>query len=552
MIRKVYEGNFKASNPSTFPDAILELPPADQLTQILLKTEIGSLQARRDYEPGVHMGEGVCLPVMFNYKLSANLRFLFQVKQDQRLPENSYNEFITRLRWKWYWYVNGDNSEDWDPELRSRFVADSKDPPQGNFYFEAGLAAGRTELRKQVSSVVPQYRATDALNWDTVKSLKKFLGDSNYIVKGTDKNLGISVVTKQWYTEQCLKHLESDIFTECAKDKIPFLEFNDTIAKIRRADAGWNKQERDYLLDSFSLTDIPTFHGIPKIHKKPWGMRPIVPSHSWVSSPSAKLVSKYLKPAYAKLPWIIQSTREFVDLIGKVKLTPGKKVYMCTGDVAAMYTNIDKSKARRAAQDVFEHFKLPTGKVDALLSAIDMANNHNYVEFNGRIFHQEKGLAMGTACSPDLANLALGGYEQVRKIPFRKGILLYARYIDDIFALVEAESEQEARSYCLDHIGPLRLSWEVSDTRIHFLDVEVYISSDKASLCYKPYRKPLNHYSRIPWSSSHPKHVKKSVFSGELARLAINSSNRDNYLHAAAEFRNVLRLRGWPTEVLRA
>jgi hypothetical protein len=40
------------------------------------------------------------------------------------------------------------------------------------------------------------------------------------------------------------------------------------------------------------------------------------------------------------------------------------------------------------------------------------------------------------------------------------------------------------------------------------------------------------------------------VLIGELARLALNSSDREFYLEAAQEFRNALRLRGWPTTVL--
>jgi hypothetical protein len=151
---------------------------------------------------------------------------------------------------------------------------------------------------------------------------------------------------------------------------------------------------------------------------------------------------------------------------------------------------------------------------------------------------------MGTACCPDIANLYLGNGEHNRKIPFRKGILSYAWYIDDIFLIVQANSEEDACLLSPDHIGPLTLLWEVSDTRIHFLDVEVFKMPGAMKLYYCPYRKPLNHYLRIPWSSSYPKHIKKSVLGGELARLAVNSSYGEGYWQAATEFRDALTLRG--------
>jgi hypothetical protein len=43
-----------------------------------------------------------------------------------------------------------------------------------------------------------------------------------------------------------------------------------------------------------------------------------------------------------------------------------------------------------------------------------------------------------------------------------------------MFMIVQADSEEDAHLLCPDHIGPLQLLWEVSDTRIHFLDIEVF------------------------------------------------------------------------------
>jgi hypothetical protein len=69
-------------------------------------------------------------------------------------------------------------------------------------------------------------------------------------------------------------------------------------------------------------------------------------------------------------------------------------------------------------------------------------------------------------------------------------------------------------------------------------------------LCYYHYRKLLNHYLYIPWSSLNTKYIKKSILGGELARLAINRSHCKDYCQAAQEFRNVLRLHSWPMQVL--
>jgi hypothetical protein len=79
--------------------------------------------------------------------------------------------------------------------LVSHFAESLADPPQGNFYFEAGLNAGCTELVKQITQAELHYCPLDALNWVTMKKLQMFLHANHYLVKGTDKTLGISVVT---------------------------------------------------------------------------------------------------------------------------------------------------------------------------------------------------------------------------------------------------------------------------------------------------------------------------------------------------------------------
>jgi hypothetical protein len=109
----------------------------------------------------------------------------------------SYNEFAKRLCWKFYWgsYTGAQEHTKRNPQLISRFAESTAEPPQGNVYFEAGLNAGRAELLKQVSQPEPHYRPKDSLNWESAKTLRTFLHENKYLVKGTAKNLGISVVT---------------------------------------------------------------------------------------------------------------------------------------------------------------------------------------------------------------------------------------------------------------------------------------------------------------------------------------------------------------------
>ena len=40
---------------------------------------------------------------------------------------------------------------------------------------------------------------------------------------------------------------------------------------------------------------LPRFHVIPKVHKNLWSSRPIIPSHSWITSRVSKVVDYTLQ-----------------------------------------------------------------------------------------------------------------------------------------------------------------------------------------------------------------------------------------------------------------
>ena len=46
------------------------------------------------------------------------------------------------------------------------------------------------------------------------------------------------------------------------------------------------------------------------------------------------------------------------------------------------------------------------------------------------------------------------------------------------------------------------------------------MSLEAGYLSFKPYHKPLNNYERLPYTSAHPLHVKRTAFLGEVSRIA--------------------------------
>ena len=110
-----------------------------------------------------------------------------------------------------------------------------------------------------------------------------------------------------------------------------------------------NEQLKDFLLSKVPAKEtdesaVPVLYGIPKVHKLPVKVRPIVPCHSNVQSPAAVYVSKLLKPLVAQRPYVIQGSKDLSIKLKELSLPRRKKVWIVSGDVVAFYPNIPLMK----------------------------------------------------------------------------------------------------------------------------------------------------------------------------------------------------------------
>ena len=101
---------------------------------------------------------------------------------------------------------------------------------------------------------------------------------------------------------------------------------------------------------------------------------------------------------------------------------------------------------------------------------------HNYFEFNGTMYRQIQGTAMGTKMAPSFACLFMANLEEsfLRDRPHSP--LMWLRYIDDIFC-VWPHSGEALSSFLedLDHShSVIKYMHEVSQHFVVFLDTEIH------------------------------------------------------------------------------
>jgi hypothetical protein len=104
-------------------------------------------------------------------------------------------------------------------------------------------------------------------------------------------------------------------------------------------------------------------------------------------------------------------------------------------------------------------------------------------------------------------------------------------------------------------LGSLTIKWDCSKVRNEFLDIEILKRRNHLQpvhLVTRLFRKPMNRFLYIPWSSAHPLHVKKAFVKAELTRFAMINSEAAYFADARVQFYGNLRKRGYPPQELDA
>ena len=428
----------------------------------------------------------------------------------------------------------------------------------------------------------------------------RWLEPNKILVKPTDKNLGTALVSLDWYDDavcsfirnnagyQIVDHAQAQVRlirqvrqiigvanTPIANDlpglrsylvsRLSGLKMDESTGGLVEEPEGW--------INGLTLT-IPLFNGLPKIHKTPWAIRPIVPCHSVIQQPASQMLSIILKTLLPRFPWILVSSKHLCrDIEGilnpKLRLlsrpTWRQKIFICTADIGGFYTNVNiQDCSARLRSLAFEAY----GNTDRGVEKAQLVTDLFHAQQDTLVFRvktlknnwlvaQRDGLAMGMDAAPDIANLYAALYERelIEGEPvLRDSLLLYRRYIDDIFAVVLADNLDACKSVLGKlRLPGLKLNWEFSHTSGVFLDLDLWRNPHhpEQRIKYRPYRKPLNNFERLPWCTGHSDKVLKAAFNSEVHRLAVLSYTPQIYAEELSWLKDLYISRGYPPLVVK-
>ena len=587
--------------PRSLPDRVLTMSNAAAIDYVLLNTPISVIEASR-FRNIVHLAPNVYVPLEYQYDLSVGLKYMYSAPIRVSLIMDAWRDFRRRLEWKILFAFSQGHDADFDPDYHIPRVSTKRVKDMLPNVISYGLDKGEAFCLQSVAKIpygdlVETRRGPLNTLAPSPARIRQFLVDHDYVVTPTDKNLGLVVSQRDWINEQTLKLLNNiNDYAYTAKfavDRVHYEQVLEILDIAGRAEAvpelsdlgvpqflvhKCNVPENwDGTSETLPTQHVPVFYGIPKIHKKPTGFRPILPCHSTPINPAAKFVSKQIKPLVLAAPTIIQSSIDLARKLDSISLKPTRYYWIVSGDVVAFYPNIplrpclaiirEMWLAHRYKDDSLYTYPDDADKYDfrrineiyneVFARCLRVGNTRLITQFNDVYYMQRRGLAMGVADSPDLANLYGWHFESKSGILTDPEIAFYGRFIDDMLGVVETTSrisKEEAIQKVSSRINfdGCKIEWNASETEAVFLDMTIRLSRSDGRVHYAPYRKDHNHMERIPWISHHPLDVKRGTFIGELSRLANLSSELLTYKRAVQELVNLYHKRGYPAQLIDA
>jgi hypothetical protein len=508
------------------------------------------LDTVRAAQPGVFKSTGLVLPEDIEFALAVNHKFILHQAPTHHDIEKAKVLFCRSIRNKWFF--RNKERDDFIPKFH---VPNQKwSPPKASALIEQGLDSAMgvidDQIRRAFVAIAERPAVRKYSNWMKVQ---EFLENQGLLAKLTDKNLGLAVFPVYWYDATILQML-ADQKTYRLATNVPAiaLVLKDKLTEELLPKWHLPPQMEKYIREK-TTTTIPEFHAIPKVHKNPWTLRPIVPSHSWVTTTTSEVLDHLCQPLLDLFPWVVASSKEVIQQVEKMKALSTDPVWIMTGDVTAFYTNIPVKKCGKVLAGAWGRYRRESSiKNSTIRSMVEFIMNNNFLRYRGQTFQQVDGLAMGTSCAPVLANIYAAFYERKARVVHQDGVLLYVRYIDDILCLFQGTREEAQAFVDKFSLGELEVRWSVSQFRNEFLDIEFIKGGFPGTRTVETrlFRKQMNRHLYIPWSSAHPLHVKKGFVKAELTRFVMLCSKYEFFAEARKEFYGNLRRRGYPAETL--
>ena len=283
-------------------------------------------------------------------------------------------------------------------------------------------------------------------------------------------------------------------------------------------------------------------YGLPKTHKAVLRMHPILSSTATYNFTLAEWLNEKLGPLSIN-DYMIQDIFEFADNVRNLDIQEGD--IFVSYDVSSLFTNvpvdetIDILVERAFHENWFNKNHGTNLQPTQLRELLQIAVKNQLFQFDGNLYEQVDGVAMGSPLGPLMANTFMTSTEaklkENGKIPE-----FYKRYVDDTFAVVSGIAAAETLFEALNNAHPLMsFTMEIEmGGKLPFLGMTII--REENTINTEVYRKPTNTGLLLHYQSHTDERYKRSLLRTMLYRAHRLSSSMNAFTQECKKTRTVI------------
>ena len=425
----------------------------------------------------------------------------------------------------------------------------------------------KTDLRHLAFSSYKEFKKNvpkNSLSEEELSALKSLSEDKNIIISRPDKGNGVVLMDKSDYKEKMHTILsdtskfektnETDIFRKVLSEQDKIKRF---ISKFFGGFDSDGRRLKTYKDLYPTGTFLGVLYGLPKVHKIGAPLRPILSACNTPSFNIAKLLVPIISPLTKNI-YTIPDSFKFAQEI--CNLNFDFDTVMASFDVTSLFTNIPLNETINIILDNL--FEGDTEYIDCVLKSneefqfnkaqfrelLEKSCLDSHFTFDGTIYKQIDGVAMGSPLGPTLANAFMCHMERewLSKCPIDFKPLFYRRYVDDTFLIFKSSSHIELfLEYLNSRHQNIKFTHENEiNSQLPFLDM--CIKRDGNKFHTSIYRKPTYTGLLSKYDSFTPILYKTNLVSTLTYRAHKLCSNYFNVHIDLTFITKILRSNGYP------
>ena len=166
--------------------------------------------------------------------------------------------------------------------------------------------------------------------------------------------------------------------------------------------------------------------------------RPVISGSGSITENPSKFCQHYMKQVSKDHASFLRDTCDFLLHIQNIENLPDNAI-LATIDVTGLYTHIPRDEGMQATREGLDRRANKTVPTDFIVKLLELLTKWNIFEFNGELYQQLEGTAMGQTHAPDYADIFMAVIDKLileAAASHGEGVFpirLMKRFLDDLF-----------------------------------------------------------------------------------------------------------------------